>query len=824
MEQVNVSIGAKIDSLITEFQKAAQSVSQSSQNIERVVAKSMQQVEVSSNEATAALRRTEQEVSTIGGKLDSTFSMIGGGMMGIMQGVLASFSLEKAITTVLDFADTAEELDNVAKIAGTTATSISQLRAVVTPMGIDTGVLDGGMKRLAKTMTEAARGGEEQAAALAAVGISAEEVKNMSIEQVLAKIADRFSETEDGATKTALAQALLGRSGADLIPVLNQGSEEMRRQGEEAVKMGAAMGEDAVNAGLALDAAWDKLTLQGTGLKNLFAQALAPALEFIADAFTDGTGTATDFGTVFKAVATIVITATGVIQTAWNIVSSLVRAITVSIASIIDAVVKAAQMDWSGAKAALQTGDQMIREELTGMLDKQLALETKYRDSMNRMWGDAKPDVGAATPEGEKGQLDFAAKGDGGAADRAAAAKKAAEEEKRAAREAFELKMETLRTELAELNRGAEEKIAVAQRMTDAVKAQYGEESREYVRAQREQVRIVEEVETEKRRLKDVALGYARDHAQTEIALARGQADMLVATGQMTAVQRVQVERNAEEQLYALQLSYLEQRLALYAMEPQEAERINGEILRLKQEHNIKMQQVDLQTFEANKTQWDGYFQSITDGFANSIQGMVFQGLTLQQAMGNIFQNILGQLIQTGVKMAANWITTQLAMTGATVAGASTRTAAEVASAKASTMANAGAAIKNIITKAAEVFANVYNAIAGIPYVGPFLAPVMAVAAGAVVVGMVGKVASAEGGWDRVPYDGAQAILHKEEMVLPGPLAEGIRQMVESGQRGGPSVTIQAMDRRDVQRFFDDNADIYMRTLSQSAANNPGGI
>jgi hypothetical protein len=76
-----------------------------------------------------------------------------------------------------------------------------------------------------------------------------------------------------------------------------------------------------------------------------------------------------------------------------------------------------------------------------------------------------------------------------------------------------------------------------------------------------------------------------------------------------------------------------------------------------------------------------------------------------------------------------------------------------------------------------------------------------------------------------VPYDGAQAILHKEEMVLPGPLAEGIRQMVETGggQRGG-GVTIHALDRRDVTRYFNDNSDVMVQALMGHGVNNPGGF
>lgn len=820
-DKIEVTIGARIDDLITEMQKAGATVSDAANKISSSVQRSMTQVEAATNDATAAIKRTQRESTEAASGIGSAFGSLRSMLGGVFSGLVAGFSIKMITDEVVAFADRAERLQNVAQIAGTTATAISRLHAVAEPLGITTDAVDNGMKRLARSIVEAQRGSDTAVEAFKSLNISTEELKSMSLEQVLARVADRFKDTEDGAGKAAVAQMLLGRSGADLIPLLNQGSEAMKEQADEAERLNAVMGDEAVAAGAALDNALDKLKMSGTGLKNTMAQALAPALQFVAESFTDGTGTATDFGSVFKGVATIVIGATTVIRQSWNVVSSIVRAITVSIAGIIDAIGKAARMDFAGAKAALQSGREMVLEELGGMLDRQQQIAEKFKSSMQSMWGDTKPQSGASSESGSgepKGTIEFQDKG------AAAAAAKEAEEAKRIAQERFEYELEKLRGQLEEFRKGSEERLAIARQMTERVKEQYGAESREYERAKREELRIAREVEDEKRRLQDQALTLGQERAAHEIAAERLKADYLLSTGQITAVQRSQMEMQLEEQLYAMKLAYLEKRLELYRMEPLEVEKINADILRLKQEHELQMLQMDVQHFETSKAQWDQYFQVINDAFSNSIQGMIFQGMTLQEAMGNIFQAILGQLIQTGVKMLTNWIATQAGMTTATVTGAAVRTTAEVTSAKTSTAANAGAAIKNIMTKAVEVFANVYNAIAGIPYVGPFLAPVMAVAAGATIVGLVGKVASAEGGWDRVPYDGARTILHKEEMVLPAPLAEGIRGMVENGQGNGrPQVNVYAMDRRDVQRYYDDHADDMVRALTQHHLNNPGG-
>jgi hypothetical protein len=100
--------------------------------------------------------------------------------------------------------------------------------------------------------------------------------------------------------------------------------------------------------------------------------------------------------------------------------------------------------------------------------------------------------------------------------------------------------------------------------------------------------------------------------------------------------------------------------------------------------------------------------------------------------------------------------------------------------------------------------AGAYKAIAAIPYVGPFLAP----AAAAVAYSAVLAFDSAEGGWDipaGVNPSGVQ--LHEREMVLPAPLAEGIRNMVgqqnsaNNAPRGGgggvTTVHLHAKSRND---------------------------
>jgi hypothetical protein len=232
------------------------------------------------------------------------------------------------------------------------------------------------------------------------------------------------------------------------------------------------------------------------------------------------------------------------------------------------------------------------------------------------------------------------------------------------------------------------------------------------------------------------------------------------------------------------------------------------------------MSQNEIQYQQQSIQGWSRWTDQVSGMFGNMAQGMIFQSQSLRQAFISSLGQMLSATINTLQHMLSKWIATKLAETSAHVASNAIKVASDKMAAKESVAANAGAAIKKIIANAAEVFTSVYKAIAGIPYVGPFLAPVMAVAAGAVVVGMVGKVASAERGWDRVPSDGMLTELHKDEQVLSAPYAEGLRNLVANGGGGDQyHFHVSAIDTRGVKQFFQEHAGTVIQQLGKHGGN-----
>jgi hypothetical protein len=171
-----------------------------------------------------------------------------------------------------------------------------------------------------------------------------------------------------------------------------------------------------------------------------------------------------------------------------------------------------------------------------------------------------------------------------------------------------------------------------------------------------------------------------------------------------------------------------------------------------------------------------------------------------------------------GIDMVVKWVANEAAKTTATTVGAASRTIVEETAAAQSKATDAATGKSQITSAAATGAAKAYQAIVGIPYVGPILAPIAAGVAFAGIEAFSGMISSARGGWERVPIDGAMTELHKDEMVLPAHVANPIRDMAKNGggQGGGGQVHIHATDARSFKDMLRRNPGALAGALKQA--------
>lgn len=326
---------------------------------------------------------------------------------------------------------------------------------------------------------------------------------------------------------------------------------------------------------------------------------------------------------------------------------------------------------------------------------------------------------------------------------------------------------------------------------------------------------IRKEAEAQAKAMQQV-IADAQETARASIAAAQGGYDLAADAikakldlGQTSAQQEIAELEQSEQRKYQIELAALQDELKLVQMKPEVAKKVNDQIEALERAHNLRMQQLNEQSAKDYQKTWQDRLKPVTQAFSQSINGMIQGTLTLKQAEMNMLQSILAKFIETGIDTLSNAIANQEGLSAAAAAGAAQRvTIAKTAAAETKT-AEASTAQSQIMTAAATAAAKAYQAIVGIPYVGPILAPIAAGVAFAGVEAFTADIASAEGGWERVPADGMMTRLHYNEMVLPAHVAEPVRQMAKNGGNGGGvhhhHYSITMNDAHGVRRLIQKN-------------------
>jgi hypothetical protein len=158
------------------------------------------------------------------------------GLTGSIEGLLAPLAAITALFEAFHFITEAIESTNeygeqvriASQKTGVAVEELQALQAAAYLADIDVTELTSGLGKLSKNLQEVATGGKGPAAtAMTALGISATDAtgKLRPMEDVMKDVAEKFATMEDGTTKTALAMDLFGRSGANLIPFLNEGRD-----------------------------------------------------------------------------------------------------------------------------------------------------------------------------------------------------------------------------------------------------------------------------------------------------------------------------------------------------------------------------------------------------------------------------------------------------------------------------------------------------------------------------------------------------------------------------------------------------------------------
>jgi len=224
---------------------------------------------VSGTSAIDALKNSLKGTSEQTGFLQKGFKEAGNAI----KGFVAAYVGYKGIEFIKSIIDTADNLRDLSQVVGVSVQTLSALKTAGESSGVSFEELQVGVKKLAVNLSQAASGSEKQATALNSLFGKDFVAKGKSADEVLFKIADRFKNIKDGPDKARIAVDLFGKSGAALIPVLNEGADEIK-------KYGLALSDDFANRA---DQFNDTLIRLGVAVKGDFVKGLESALPVLQE-------------------------------------------------------------------------------------------------------------------------------------------------------------------------------------------------------------------------------------------------------------------------------------------------------------------------------------------------------------------------------------------------------------------------------------------------------------------------------------------------------------------------------------------------------------
>lgn len=260
------------------------------------LAKLVVRLEAQSAQLLTELEKANTKIDRFASKTQQTLTKWAGGLT-------AAFSVQAIAAYAKKVIDIGDDLTDMAQKAGSTTTVLTQLGYAAKQNGSDLEGISDAFVKLANNMQAANDGSKQQQAAFKALNVQYKNADGTlrSTDEVFKDIAESTSKYADGASKSAVAVDLLGKSGATLIPTLNLGKKGLEDMADEADRVGATINDKTAQALGDFNDQLDKLQLSAQGV---VASALAPVLKDIADALDDATSKGEGFSQLTSALET----------------------------------------------------------------------------------------------------------------------------------------------------------------------------------------------------------------------------------------------------------------------------------------------------------------------------------------------------------------------------------------------------------------------------------------------------------------------------------------------------------------------------------------
>lgn len=191
-----------------------------------------------------------------------------------------------AISAANNVAEAGDNIDKSSQKVYMSREAYQEWSYVLSQNGADVAQLESGMGALIGKIKDAGDGSEEVSGMFAELGISMEDIKSASPEQLFESVISGLQGMTDETRKAVIADELLGGAGAELMPILNSTADATDKLKQEAHDLGLIMSDEAVDAAVKYTDSVDKMKRVGTALFQNITSELLPGFTMIVDGLT----------------------------------------------------------------------------------------------------------------------------------------------------------------------------------------------------------------------------------------------------------------------------------------------------------------------------------------------------------------------------------------------------------------------------------------------------------------------------------------------------------------------------------------------------------
>ena len=172
-----------------------------------------------------------------------------------------------------------DNIDKMSQKMGLSAEAYQEWDAIMQHSGASIDSMQRGMT----TLSKAAESGSD---AFQKIGISQEEIANMSQEELFAKTIEGLQGMEAGTERNVLAQQLLGGSSKELGALLNTSAEDTEKMRQRVHELGGVMSDEAVKSAAAFQDNMQDLKTAISGVGRSIMSDFLPASNTMIEGFT----------------------------------------------------------------------------------------------------------------------------------------------------------------------------------------------------------------------------------------------------------------------------------------------------------------------------------------------------------------------------------------------------------------------------------------------------------------------------------------------------------------------------------------------------------